>query len=200
MYSFVDDGTSSSVTAPHSGTYFAALGQAGSVAYLTEDLPTLEGQPYLLSLWLTSPGANNFPNQFVVEWSNGAGGQEVLFNQFNLGAFDWTNLQFVVTGSGNISTLAIGFQNDPDYFGLDDVSVVPISWPRLAGTVLGGTTFKLTWNTTTGLVYQVQYKTDLGQLTWSNLDAHITATASTATASDTIVRGAARFYRVVLVP
>ena len=50
-YNFVDDGTYTGLT-PYSGTYYAALGEVGSLAYLSQTLPTRAGQPYLLSFWL----------------------------------------------------------------------------------------------------------------------------------------------------
>ncbi len=199
-YSFVDDGTISTISNPHSGTYFAALGQSNSVAYLSQSLPTLPGQTYLLSLWLNSPAGNNFPNQFLVEWNANNATPKMIFNQSDLGAFDWMNLQFVVTASSSNTSLVFGFRNDPDYFGLDDVSVVPLPTPQLQGLTVSGGTLSFSWNALPGQVYQVQYRTDLTQGTWLNLGGPITATDNLVAASDTIGPDLARFYRVVFSP
>ena len=73
--------TTSSDAFVHSGSYGAALGQYGSLGYLSQTLPTSAGQNYLLSLWLDNP-SNSYgatPNQFLVQW-NGT----TIFNQTNL--------------------------------------------------------------------------------------------------------------------
>jgi hypothetical protein len=197
-YSFADDGTYSSLT-PHSGTEFAALGQSNSVAYLSQTVPTLSGQLYLLSLWLTSPSADNTPNEFLVQWiTNGT--PNTLFDQVDLGAFDWTNLQFLATASGGNTTLNVGFRNDPGYFGLDDVSVVPIALPQIQKLQRSGATFSFSWNTTPGLVYQVQYRADLVQGTWLNMGNPVTATTSSLSRSDVVSFNSERFYRVGILP
>jgi hypothetical protein len=195
-YSFADDGTISSITA-HSGTYLAALGESNSLAYLSQTVPTRAGQPYLLSFWLTSPGANNQPNQFLVEWDTNST-PNTLFDQFNLGAFDWTNLQFLATATGSNTTLNFGFRNDPGYFGLDDVSLIPIALPQLQGLLKSGGTLSLSWNATPGLVYQVQYRMDLKQQAWQNLGNPVTAAGTSLTTSDVVNSGPERFYRVVV--
>jgi uncharacterized repeat protein (TIGR03803 family) len=58
----------------------------------------------------------------------------------------------------------------------------------------------LTWSASTGQRYQLEYTTNLNQLTWSNLGGPITAANATATASDMIGPDPQRFYRVMLLP
>jgi uncharacterized repeat protein (TIGR03803 family) len=58
----------------------------------------------------------------------------------------------------------------------------------------------LTWSASTGQSYQLEYTTNLNQLTWSNLGGPITAANATATASDMIGPDPQRFYRVMLLP
>jgi len=53
-----------------------------------------------------------------------------------------------------------------------------------------------TWNSVTGLVYQVQYKTNLLQTDWLDLGNPITATDITTTTFDIIGTDPDRFYRV----
>jgi len=129
-YFFVDDGSGSPVM-PHSGTYAAALGTVEATGYLSQTLATTAGTYYLLSLWLDSPDGLT-PNEFLVSWNG-----QTLFDQSNLGAIGWTNLQFTVPATGANTVLQFGFQDPPSYLGLDDVSVLPLS--RILGISLVGT-------------------------------------------------------------
>lgn len=58
----------------------------------------------------------------------------------------------------------------------------------------------LTWSASAGQTYQVQYKTQLKQADWDALGSPLTATNSTASASDVPGPDAQRFYRVVRLP
>ena len=58
----------------------------------------------------------------------------------------------------------------------------------------------LVWTADTGLLYQLQYKTNLDQQIWTNLSSPITATNAAVTFSDNIGPDNQRFYRIVLLP
>ena len=197
-YNFVT--TSSTISGVvHSGTYGAALGQTGSLGYLYQTLTTVPGQNYLLSLWLDNPN-NSYgatPNQFLVQW-NGT----TLFNQANIPFTTWTNLQFIVTATGPGTVLQFGFEDTPWYLGLDDISVTPVPVPAFRATTQTSSTFNLTWGTVVGLVYQVQYKTNLLRTNWINLGKPLIATNGSLTVSDTnaISSSPQRFYRLMLLP
>ena len=195
-YNYVDDGTYTGLT-PHSGTYFAALGEYGSLAYLSQTLPTRAAQPYLLSFWLQSAdlGSGTTPNQFIAQW-NGA----TLTNIVNAGVFDWTNMRYVVVAAGVGTVLEFTARNDPGTFALDDVSVVPIPLPSLQSIRESSGTVNFTWTTMAGLAYQIQFQTNLASANWLNLGGLTNATSSTMSASDVIGPGSGRFYRVALVP
>ena len=97
-YNYVDDGTYTGLT-PYAGNYFAALGEVGSLAYLSQTLPTRAGQPYLLSFWLQCSdlgSGTTTPNQFIAQW-NGS----TLTNIVNAGVFDWTNMRLCRGGRGS---------------------------------------------------------------------------------------------------
>jgi hypothetical protein len=192
-YSFVTNGNGFA----HSGNFGAALGQFGSMGYLSQNLSTSPGQVYLLSVWLDNPinpyGAT--PNQFVVQW-NGT----QIFSQTNIPFIAWTNLQFSVTATGTNSLLQLGFEDTPNYLGLDDISLTPVPTPRVSAARKTPTTIELTWRAIVGMVYQVQFKTSLDQPDWSQLIAPVHATNSTASASDKLGPDAQRFYRVSLLP
>ena len=61
-------------------------------------------------------------------------------------------------------------------------------------------TVAFTWRALAGHLYQAQFTTSLIQTNWTDLAAPITATNTTATASDIIGADRQRFYRVVLSP
>ena len=189
--------TSSSLV--HSGSYGAALGQYGSLGYLYQTLTTSSGQNYLLSLWLDNPN-NSYgatPNQFLVQW-NGT----TIFSQTNMPFTTWTNLQFIVTATGSSTVLQLGFRDDPYYLGLDDISVTPIPVPAFRAATKTSSSFNLTWGTMTGLVYQVQYTTNLVQTNWINLGKPLIATNDNLMMSDTNAIGSSpqRFYRLMVLP
>lgn len=175
----------------HSGNYGAFLGDT-QVATLSQALATIPGDNYLFSFWLDNPasGANQ---TFQVYW-NGAS----LYSITNPPAFSWTNFEFVATAAGN-DTIQFGVENDSSYFGLDDVGVTRI--PSLSFKSIGraGATFNLSWNAATGLVYQVQYKTNLLQPNWASLTKPIAAATNVLTVQDSAA-SSQRFYRLVISP
>ncbi|MBW8865443.1 MAG: hypothetical protein JF609_11100, partial [Verrucomicrobia bacterium] len=109
--------TSGNTSYVHGGSYGAQLGPSGTPGYLSQNLATVMGQNYLLSLWLRNK-AGSTPNLFQVQW-NGV----MLYNVVNMTATAWTNLQFLVTATNSGSVLQFGFRDDPSYLGLDDITV-----------------------------------------------------------------------------
>jgi len=109
-------------------------------------------------------------------------------------------MQYVVQAAGPSTVLEFGFRNDNSYFALVDVSVVPIPLPVFQSVLKSNSTLKLTWSTTAGVAYQLQYKTNVTATNWINLGSTTTATGGTMSASDTIGSNLRRFYRVALVP
>ena len=115
----------------HSNAYGAQLGPSGSLGFISQFLSTTPGQSYLLSFWLDSPDGGT-PNQFQVSW-NGA----TIFNQTNIAAIGWTNLQFIVRATGKNTMLQFGFRDDPSYLGLDDNYVIPKVTTNAAVAIYG---------------------------------------------------------------
>jgi O-glycosyl hydrolase len=72
--------------------------------------------------------------------------------------------------------------------------------PVIQAVGQSGSSFTLTWSVQPAHSYQLQFKTDLNQANWNNLGSPVTATNTTATASDTIGLDPQRFYRVALLP
>jgi hypothetical protein len=176
----------------------AVLGESNGLAYISQPLPTLPGQLYLISLWLENPtNASGNIDQFIVEWDT-ATSTNMLYNQSNLGVFGWENLQFFAFAPTNTTLLQFGSRNDQDYFALDDISVVPVPLPTVQSIKRAGQTVDMSWNSLLGLAYQVQSTTNLLHAQWVDLGSPITADGSTVTTSETIAAGIEQFYRVVL--
>ena len=151
-------------------------------------------------MWLNNHGGTgNTPNEFSVSW-NGS----TLFDQVNIPATaGWTNLQFVVSATGTSTLLQFGERDDNLYLGLDDVSLTPIPAAvfQLATVLKTNNNFKFAWNALTGIVYQVQFKTNLLQTDWAVLNS-ITATNTPVTFVDTnpVTGFPQKFYRLLLLP
>jgi hypothetical protein len=98
--------------------------------------------------------------------------------------------------------LQLGFEDDPYYLGLDDISLKPIAAAAIKTTARTENNFHLTWNTSTGSIYQLQYKTNLFQPDWINLGPPTTAPASALSLTDTNAFRTApqRYYRLLLLP
>ncbi|MEO8429193.1 MAG: hypothetical protein ABI651_19050 [Verrucomicrobiota bacterium] len=56
------------------------------------------------------------------------------------------------------------------------------------------------WRAAAGLMYQMQYTTDLNPIVWNNLGSPVAPTNGTVTATDTITASRQRFYRIVELP
>jgi subtilase family serine protease len=181
----------------HSGSFGAKLRQPSELGQLFQEVPTLPGHAYLLSLWLVNPFSGDTPNEFAVVWNG-----NTLWDRVNLGQFNtFSNLQFVVVAASASTDLRLKFRNDPQFFGVDDISLTPIATPAFQSVKRTNSTLTVTWSATSGIMYQLQYTTSLSSANWINLGSVVTATGSTVNATDTIISGARqRFYRVQLVP
>ena len=186
-WALVEDAASESMVstdsiAVYSGTYGADLGEVGDLAYLSQEIPTVPGMSYSLSLWLNSPDGIT-PNEFSVSW-----GGTTLCDYTNLPAFGWTNLQFTVLATNTTTELDIGSRDDNSYLGLDDVSVTaapptvgnvsPASGPTTGGTTvtISGVGFQslatvafgsvpaasVTFNSATNLTVVTPFSTNVG--------------------------------------
>jgi len=177
------------------------MGESGALAYLSQTLPTRVGQKYLLSFWLANPGGTP-PTQFQVQWNPNNHTTNIIFNQANLPAMDYSNFVFTVQATTNQTTLKFGARNDADFFMIDDVSVIPQSVPVptiLSPHLLNGS-IQFSYIAVTNVQYQVQYRTNLVGGAWINLGAATAATTNPTTFTDLSASSTQRFYRVILVP
>jgi hypothetical protein len=179
-----------------SGNYGAILGESGYLATLSQTIATLPGENYLVSCWLISP--TNIPTeQFEVSWDG-----DTLYNILNPPAFGWTNLEFLVSATETNTVLQFAAENDYTFFGLDNISVTPLPPLGFSSVQQLTNTYEFTWDAMPGLVYQVQYKTNLLQPNWINLGSAIPATANVLSISDTnaLLVSPERFYRLGVSP
>jgi hypothetical protein len=75
--------------------------------------------------------------------------------------------------------------------------IAPSTPPVFLGVIATPGNIQFTWSAIAGQNYQVRYTTNLSQSAWSDLRGPITATNSTAAASDSIGPDRQRFYRVL---
>jgi hypothetical protein len=176
----------------HSGTFGAFLGEPSILATLGQSLPTTAGQFYLISFWLDNPVGGN-PNEFEATWNG-----NTLFVETNMPKFSWTNMEFVASASSNATTLEFFFQNKPDAFGFDDVSVTAIVPPAFASVTATNDTLLLNWSAMPGFSYQLQYTTNLASALWIDSGGLIAAANGAVVATNLIPSDPQRFYRVVL--
>ncbi len=179
----------------HAGIYGAFLGESGSLAYLSQTLPTQPGGQYILSFWLANP-APGTPNEFQATWDG-----TQLMDQIDADQFGWTYFRYVVTASGSSTVLQFGSQNDQNAFALDDISVQPVSAPQIQAVSQPNGSITLSWLALPGLTYAVETAVDLTETTWSPLTNGISAgIQGIASVSDDSSTGPLRFYRVVVQP
>jgi hypothetical protein len=119
----VDNGTK--LTTVHTGSFAFAFGQANSSATLSQTLTTVPGQTYLLSFWVSNPQGGT-TETFQTSW-NGT----TVYSITNPGVLGWSNQKFLVIATSTNTLLQFSVRNDPWYFGLDDVTVTPVSLPSI---------------------------------------------------------------------
>lgn len=184
---------SSSSTYRHAGAYGVRSGPSGSPGFLSQTLPTVVGQKYFISFWLKNINEGT-PNDFNVIW-NGVRCLDLT----NQPAFDWTNLHFMAAAASTSTVLQFGFQHNPAYWGVDDVAVIPVPVPSIQASQKTNIWFEMSWVTTPGLTYQMQYKTNLAQENWLDLGAAFVATNAGAVMAPAATN-LQSFFRLIILP
>jgi subtilase family serine protease len=182
----------------HSGAYGAFLGDI-QIATLSQTLNTFPGQGYLLSFWLANPVSGSV-QQFLVNWNTNSTSTNRIYYFTSPPVLPWTNITMVVTATGTNATLQLDARNDPDGFGLDDVTLIPIPAPSFRTVTETNNLLQFSWNSLAGVAYQLQFSTNLLTTNWVNLGAAINATNSTATTTNSIGPDPQRFYRIRRLP
>jgi hypothetical protein len=118
------------------GRCSAWFGPADGTTTLSQYVPTVVGQEYLVSAWVWNTNEGQAPDNLIQAWFEGTR----LLNGVNVRDAGWTYVSTIVTAGLPASYLGLTFQNVPGYFELDDVSVDPVPEPGaliLCGSGLG---------------------------------------------------------------
>src|SRR5262249_55892702 len=111
----------------HEGLFGAFLGEGGTTASLAQTLATIPGQQYRVSFWLDENGDGDV-QLFSLYWDG-----TTLLSRTNSATFAWTNYQYTVTASATNTVLEVIEEDDPGYFGFDEVTVMPVPTLTLSG-------------------------------------------------------------------
>lgn len=110
--------------AAHGGTWGYEIGST-NLNFLEQNLATVAGRNYTLTLWYQNSGPSIPNNQFQVLWNGVA-----VFNVVNQAADGWHSLSIPVTAVGASTNLKFAGLNPPDFIYLDDVSIIdPLPTP-----------------------------------------------------------------------
>jgi hypothetical protein len=118
-YSYVCSTPNANINNPkdvHSGNFAAWLGMNSGFGYLSQTLSTVPGQSYLLSLCALSGSGIESSNELAISWDG-----ITIFDAQGFATYGWTNLQFIVSATSDITELEFSFNNASDYFRLDDI-------------------------------------------------------------------------------
>ncbi len=102
----------------YTGNWGLFAGPVNTVGGIFQNVATTAGQTYALTFYLRNSGQ---PNSFSVSWRG-----TVLYTCTNCSDFSYQS--YGISGlmaTGSTSELRFSFFNPPDFFGLDDVIVVP---------------------------------------------------------------------------
>jgi hypothetical protein len=109
-FDFVDS------SSPHSGSasaFFGAVDPSG----VSQTLTTIAGQKYEVSFWLANEEGT--PNAFSWSWNGVAQAPSFV----DSAAADYTNYSSLMTATGTATELSFSFQNQTNFWRLDDVQV-----------------------------------------------------------------------------
>jgi len=114
------------------------------------------------------------------------------------GVFTWTPTP-AQTPSTNSITVRVTDSGTPPLNDSESITIVVIAPPLFYPPVLNGEQLTLSWQTTPGHTYRVEFSNDLGGSSWTPLSADMTADSSSMSIHLDITGAPERFYRILLV-
>ncbi len=117
-FSSVTSGAYYVYTGAQDGTFYGVFGPVSTPGTLSQAFTDNAGEQYTLSFWLAAVGDD--PSSFSASFD---GNTLISQSDPNTGG-NWQQFTFTVTGTGH-DTVSFGFQDDPAYIALDNVSVTP---------------------------------------------------------------------------
>jgi hypothetical protein len=126
---------------PHTGNFAAHLGPLGPTeGTLTQTIATTAGQMYHESYWLRNDGGN--PNSFRATINGVTVAGTALTNapgfEYTATGAGMGHVEFDFTATGASTVVGFAFVQNPAYYDLDDVSVMPSPIPEPASLTLFG--------------------------------------------------------------
>jgi len=115
------------------------------------------------------------------------------------GFFSWTPPLAPVPGT-NVFTFVVADNGTPVLSDQEAVTLVVVSQPVIESITSSGAMVTIRWSALPGLSYRLQFKTSLGQASWTDLPGEVVANGSTATKSDSTATSGQRFYKVTVLP
>ena len=101
--------------------------------------------------------------------------------------------------STNTVTVRVTDNGIPPLSDSETITIVVIAPPQFTQTALNGGQLALTWQTTPGHSYRIEFKADLNDSSWTPLSNDMTAGGRTLSVNLDITSAPAGFYRVLLV-
>ncbi|MDQ6911811.1 MAG: hypothetical protein M3128_02935 [Verrucomicrobiota bacterium] len=119
----------------HSGSQYANLAGDPGPDSMSQTISTTPGTTYQFSFWLAHDVTPALGNSFNVSWN----GTPVL-SLSNVGIQSYTNghYSFDIAATGPLSTISFVYQDNDDFFRLDDVSVLAVPESSTMSLVLMG--------------------------------------------------------------
>jgi len=114
-----------STNTPHSGAYCAWFGAGWT--YISETIPTIPGQEYFASFWISNNAGSSPQNGGQVWWN----GVQLVSGQ-NEPSMPWTEVSTTLTATGNLTELEFAFTNGDGWWALDDVNIETAPEPQAA--------------------------------------------------------------------
>jgi hypothetical protein len=131
-----DPTTSCSGYTPYDGAWMASVGAIHAQGGITQTIATTPGASYLISFYLSN--GQSPPNSFSISFDG-----VTLVSGTDVGYMHWQVYQFTQVASSNTAALSFAFDQVPDYFDLDDISVGMVDTPEPTSFALLGTALAL---------------------------------------------------------
>ncbi len=113
---------------PHSGTFFAGLGNAGNIGTISQTFTDTAGQPFVFNFFLASDGI--VPNTLTASID-----ETQIVNLVNFVQPGYTEFSMFFNGTG-MDTVTFAEEDDNGFLALDDLSVTSAVTPEPASFVL----------------------------------------------------------------
>lgn len=124
--------------------YAAYFGQIGSDGYLSQTVATVPGTTYQISFWIQNGGGH--PNDFGATVTGRRLGSNTLMSLTNANAFNYRQYIANFTAADGSTTLTFNMRQDPNYWYLDNVSLIQITQPSMSAPLAQYHMDEANWN------------------------------------------------------